>query len=196
MRYHPSGWPMSTLPQIADIPNVVMMKFAGGTSLTHALQCFHMVGDQILVADAMPDRWFVTIPKYGQQWAGAGPFYCSQTPEDQRNVKLFFAIRNGNIDEAMKLHWQSMKNIGGASAFMNVNYPETGILVAYADKYAHWCLGGNGGLLRQPTGRLYDYQKEGIRAGLRAIGFTPREPEEEYFVGRMNYAKGARLKRY
>ena len=79
---------------------------------------------------------------------------------------------------------------------MYVNYPETGILVAYSDKYSHWCNGGNGGLLRQPTGRLYDYHKEAIRAGIRALGFTPREPEEEFLVGRMNYAKGARLKRY
>lgn len=195
-RWDVSGWPMETLPQIADIPNVVAMKIQGGASLTYTLQCFHLVGEQILVADPMPGAWFTTIPNYGQQWAGAGPFYSTQTPEDQRNVKMFNALRSGNIDEALKLHWQSMKNVGGASAFMNVNYPETGILVAYADKYAHWCMGGNGGLLRQPTGRLYDYQKQAIRAGLRAIGFTPREPEEEFFVGRMNYAKGARLKRY
>jgi 4-hydroxy-tetrahydrodipicolinate synthase len=195
-RWDVSGWPMETLPQIADIQNVVAMKIQGGASLTYVLECFHLVGQQILVADPMPSSWFTTIPNYGQQWAGAGPFYSTQTPEDQRNVKLFNAIRNGNIDEALKLHWQGMKNVGGGSAFMNVNYPETGILVAYADKYAHWCMGGNGGLLRQPTGRLYDYQKQGIRSGLRAIGFIPREPEEEYFVGRMNYAKGARLKRY
>ena len=51
-------------------------------------------------------------------------------------------------------------------AFQNVNYPETGILVAYVDKYCHWCCGGNGGILRQPTGRLYDYQKQAIRAGI------------------------------
>jgi len=88
------------------------------------------------------------------------------------------------------------KNVTGGAAFANVNYPETGILVAFADKYAHWCLGGNGGLLRQPTGRLYDYQRQAIRNGIRAMGFEPRGPEEEYFVGRMNYAKGARLKRY
>ncbi len=53
-----------------------------------------------------------------------------------------------------------------------------------------------GGTVRQPTGRLYDYQKERIRACLRAIGLTPCEPEEEFYVGRVNYAKGARLKKY
>ena len=34
------------------------------------------------------------------------------------------------------------------------------------------------------------------KAGLRAMGFTPRENDEEFFVGRCNYAKGYRLKRY
>jgi 4-hydroxy-tetrahydrodipicolinate synthase len=196
-RWDPSGWPMPVLDKIADIPNVVAMKIQGGATLDYSIKCFELAGDRILVADPMPTAWPVTIPKYGQQWAGAGPFYGSQTPEDQRNVKLFNAYRNNNLDEAKRLNEQAMPNAAAAgAAFMNVNYPETGILIAYVDKYAHWCLGGNGGVLRQPTGRLYDYQKESIRAGLRAIGFTPREPEEEFFVGRMNYAKGARLKRY
>jgi 4-hydroxy-tetrahydrodipicolinate synthase len=188
---------MEILPKIADIPNVVAMKVQGGVSLTYTLQCFHLVGDKILVADPMPSAWFTTIPNYGQQWAGAGPFYSTQTPEDQRNVKLFNALRNNDRDEAFRLHWESMPNAAAAgAAFANVNYPETGILVAFVDKYAHWCNGGNGGILRQPTGRLYDYQKEAIRAGLRSIGFTPRENEEEFYVGRMNYAKGARMRRY
>lgn len=196
-RWDLSGWPMQTLPKIADIDNVVAMKIQGGNSLTYSIECFNLVGDQILVADPMPSAWFATVPKYGQQWAGAGPFYGTQTPEDQRNVKLFNALLENNIDEAYRIHMQQMpNNQGSGTAFANVNYPETGILVAFVDKYCHWCCGGNGGILRQPTGRLYDYQKEAIRAGLRAIGITPREPEEEYFVGRMNYAKGYRLKRY
>lgn len=196
-RFHPSGWPMSIIPKIADIPNVVAMKFAGGTPLVQAIECFLTVGDKILVADAMPNTWFVTIPKYGQQWAGAGPFYSSQTPEDQRSVRLFNLIRNNQMEEALKLYWESMAYgaIAGSSLAL-VNYTETGIVSPNTDKYGHWCNGGNGGLVRQPAGRLYDYQRQAIRAGLRAIGLTPREPEEEFFVGRMNYAKGARLKRY
>jgi 4-hydroxy-tetrahydrodipicolinate synthase len=69
-------------------------------------------------------------------------------------------------------------------------------VTALTDKYGHWCTGGNGGTVRQPTGRLHDYQKDAIRAGLKAIGITPREPEEEFYVGRLNYAKGHRLKKY
>jgi hypothetical protein len=31
---------------------------------------------------------------------------------------------------------------------------------------------------------------------MKALGITPREPEEEFYVGRVNYAKGHRLKKY
>jgi 4-hydroxy-tetrahydrodipicolinate synthase len=60
-------------------------------------------------------------------------------------------------------------------------------------KYMQWLAGGNGGMYRQPTGMLFQKQKDAMRAGLRAAGLIPREPEEEFFVGRLNYAKGARL---
>lgn len=196
-RFHPCGWPMDIVPRIAEIDNVVAMKFAGGTPLIQAVQCFETVGDKILVCDAMPDRWFVTIPKYGQQWAGAGPFYGSQTPEDRRHVRLFNLLREGKLQEAMDLYYENQKYgaIAG-SGLTAVNYLETGLVSPNLDKYSHWCLGGNGGLTRQPGRRVYDYQKQAIKEGLRAIGFTPRENEEEFIVGRMNYEKGYRMKRY
>ena len=76
------------------------------------------------------------------------------------------------------------------------DYLETGRVGPVETKYAMWCLGGNGGLRRQPARRLYDFTRERTKQGLRAMGFTPRENDEEFFVGRCNYAKGYRLKRY
>ncbi len=165
-RWDISGWPMATLPRIADIPNVVAMKIQGGASLAYTIECFHLVGDRNSGCRSNAGGMVHYNTKLRPAMGRRRPFYGSQTPEDQRNVKLFNALRNNDIDEALKLHWQGMPNAAAAgSAFMNVNYPETGILIAYVDKYAHWCLGGNGGVLRQPTGRLYDYQKQAIRAG-------------------------------
>ena len=198
-RFHPSGWPMEILPMIADIPNVTAMKFAGSTPLVQTVQAFRMIGDRVLVSDPMPDMWFITMPQYGQQWAGAGPFYMSQTPEDQRSVRLFNLLYEGKIDEAYEEYWDSVRRTrgitGGAAHGMD-SYLETGMVSPVVTKYGHWCLGGNGGLMRQPARRLYDFTREGIKAGIRAMGFTPRENEEEFFVGRCNYAKGYRLKRY
>jgi 4-hydroxy-tetrahydrodipicolinate synthase len=192
-QYHPSYFPPELLPRIADIPNVVAMKIGGGSSLAITVMSFRLCGERILVNDPMPDRWFVTIPEYGQQWAGAGPFYAMQTPERPRMVDMFNLLVAGDVDKAMDIYWETGTGEGATGL---ESYFHAGIVMAMSDKYAHWCNGGNGGLVRQPTARLHDFQKERIRAGLRALGFTPREPEEEFYVGRVNYAKGARLRRY
>jgi 4-hydroxy-tetrahydrodipicolinate synthase len=107
---------------------------------------------------------------------------------------MFDLITRGDTDAAMDIWWEpapTRERSAGLEAYFH-----TGVVTALTDKYAHWCNGGNGGSVRQPTPRLYDYQKEAIRSGLRTIGLTPREPEEEFYVGRVNYAKGARLPIY
>ncbi|OGO40118.1 MAG: hypothetical protein A2147_08325 [Chloroflexi bacterium RBG_16_57_8] len=191
-KFHPSYFPPELLPRIADIPNVVAMKIGGGSSLAITVMSFRLCGEKILVNDPMPERWFITVPEYGQQWAGAGPFYAMQTPEKPRMVNMFNLLREGQVDNALDIWWEG----GGGGGSLDESYFHTGIVTALSDKYAHWCNGGNGGTVRQPTGRLPDYQKERIRAGLKTLGFTPREPEEEFYVGRVNYAKGVRLRRY
>jgi 4-hydroxy-tetrahydrodipicolinate synthase len=85
----------------------------------------------------------------------------------------------------MDLYWKLAPVTIGAR---NVMF-QTGMLGV---KYMQWLAGGNGGMYRQPTGMLFQRQKDAMRAGLKAAGLTPREPEEEFFVGRLNYAKGAR----
>ncbi len=194
---HNSYWPMQLLPRIADIPNVVALKIGGGSSVAFTAQCFHLVGDRLLVNDPIPERWFLTIPKCGQQWAGASPFYMFQTPENPRMVSMFNLLLGGEIDKAMVIYWE-MEPINEASIGMaSVSYFDTGIIYATMDKYYHWCNGGNGGMLRQPVPRLHDYHKTRIRTSLIAGGMTPREaPEEEFYVGRISYAKGARLREY
>ncbi len=193
--FHPSYFPPELLPRIADIPNVVAMKIGGGSSMAITVMTFRLCGDKILVNDPMPDRWFVTVPQYGQQWAGAGPFYGMQTPEKPRMVQIFDLLTKGEIDKALDVYWELAPLRQGSPGLAD-SYFHTGIVTALSDKYAHWCTGGNGGVVRMPTGRLYDYQKDAIRAGLKAIGITPREPEEEFYVGRVNYAKGIRLKEF
>jgi 4-hydroxy-tetrahydrodipicolinate synthase len=196
LKMHPSYFPPEALSKIADIPNVVGMKVGGGSNLAISVLAFRLVGDRILVNDPMPDRWFVTVPVYGQQWSGAGPFYAMQTAENPRMVNMFNMLLKGEVDEALDLYWEGQKGMPGGGGSNMDAYFHSGIVTAMSDKYAHWLVGGNGGSVRQPTGRLYDYQKEAMRAAVRARGITPREPEEEFYVGRVNYAKGARLKKY
>jgi hypothetical protein len=37
--------------------------------------------------------------------------------------------------------------------------------------------------------KMYKHEMEETKGAMRAIGLTLREPEEEYYVGRCNYAK-------
>jgi 4-hydroxy-tetrahydrodipicolinate synthase len=194
-KFHPSYFPPELLPRIADIPNVIGAEIGGGSPLPMTAMYFQILGDKLIVNDPVPDRWFVTVPKYGQQWAGAGPFYQMQTPEKPRVVNMFNLLLKGEVDKALDIWWE-LAPLRESSMGLADSYFHTGIVTATSDKYAHWCNGGNGGSVRQPTGRLHDYQKETIRSGLKAIGLSPREPEEEFYVGRVNYAKGARLKKY
>jgi hypothetical protein len=56
-------------------------------------------------------------------------------------------------------------------------------------KYYQWCVGGNGGYTRQPVMRMDQRDMETHKSVLRELGITPSEPDEEFFVGRLNYAK-------
>ncbi|MFC2004295.1 hypothetical protein ACFLUK_01990 [Chloroflexota bacterium] len=50
-------------------------------------------------------------------------------------------------------------------------------------------------MLRQPVHRMFEHDKEALKVAMRAVGITLHEaPEEEFYVGRVSYAKGARLK--
>jgi len=151
----------------------------------------------LLVNDPIPERWFFTVPHYGQQWSGPSPFYMLQTPENPRIVRMFDLLTTGEIREALEIHWETAPINESSMGMSSVSYFDTGIIYCSMDKYYHWCNGGNGGMLRQPVPRLHDYHKQQIRAALKAGGLTPREaPEEEFYVGRINYAKGARLRKY
>jgi dihydrodipicolinate synthase/N-acetylneuraminate lyase len=197
-RMHPSYFPLDTLQQIADIPNVVGMKLCGGGPIGFMVESFRLIGDRVLVNDPVQINWPIAIPQYGQQWAGAGPYDTSQTPNNPRMVNLFNAFVEGKIDDAMEMYWDFLKGVpAGISMGGADSYFHTGIVNTLPDKYSQWLLGGNGGMVRQPMGqRLYDYQKEMMRAHARGLGVPLRDNEEEFFVGRVNYSKGARMKQY
>jgi dihydrodipicolinate synthase/N-acetylneuraminate lyase len=195
---HPSYFPLDTLQQIADIPNLVGMKLCGGGPIGFMVESFRLIGDRVLVNDPVQMNWPITIPQYGQQWAGAGPYDTSQTPDNPRMVRLFNTFVEGKIDEAMEMYWDFLKGVpAGISMGGADSYFHTGIVNTLPDKYSQWLLGGNGGMVRQPMGpRLYDYQKEMFRAMASGLGVPLRDNEEEFFVGRVNYSKGARMKQY
>jgi 4-hydroxy-tetrahydrodipicolinate synthase len=192
-RFHPSQFNPYLVARIAEIPNVVAAKVYIADGFGKMAQIHHLVGDQILQQSGEPEEWPITIPKYNQQWAGPGKYviYDGEDFTESRIVKLFNLFRQGEFDKAMDLFWElspvHMKAMKVALYQSGGGY--LGI------KYLDWLAGGNGGLFRQPGGRLPYQAREAMRAGLKAIGVTPREDDEEFWVGRVNYARGMRSRK-
>ena len=84
----------------------------------------------------------------------------------------------------MELYWELSPITHGSRLVMSKGWLNL--------KYMQWLTGGNGGMYRQPTNVLTQQDKDAMRAGVAAAGITPREPEEEFYVGRTYYAKGVR----
>ena len=192
-RFHPSAFNPHLVARMAEIPNVVAAKIYIADGYGKMAQVHHLVGDQILQQSGEPEEWCITIPKYGQQWAGPGKYviYDPEDATDTRIVRLFKLFQQGKFDEAMELYWKLAPI--HMSAMKVGLYQSGGGYIGI--KYLDWLAGGNGGMFRQPDGRLTQRARDAMRAGIKAIGITPRENDEEFWVGRVNYAKGIRSRK-
>jgi 4-hydroxy-tetrahydrodipicolinate synthase len=187
-RFHPSHFNPSLIERITDIPNVVAIKAYLSDGIGKWAEIQHRVGDKILLQSAEIEEWPVTVAKYKQQWAGPADYVIfDETADNPRIVRMFNLFLKGDFLKAMDLYWELAPITLGARAAAF----QSGMMGV---KYIQWLTGGNGGMYRQPAMPIFQRQKDAMRAGLKAAGVTPREPEEEFYVGRLNYAKGARPK--
>lgn len=187
-RFHPSQFNPELIEMITDIPNVVSIKAYLSDGLGKWAEIHHRVGDKILFQAAEPSEWPVTVAQYKQQFAGPVDYVIfDQSSDNPRILRMFNLFLEGDFLEAMDIYWELYPITIDArdTAF------QSGML---GMKYMQWLTGGNGGMFRQPTIPIFQHQKDAMRAGVKAAGITPPENEEEFYVGRLNYAKGERLK--
>jgi 4-hydroxy-tetrahydrodipicolinate synthase len=189
-RFHPSLFNPKIVARLCEIPNVVAIKAYLGDGIGKWAELHHRVGDQVLLQAAEMAEWPITVAHYKQQWAGPADYVIfDEDAKDPRIVRMFNLFCQGEFLKAMDLYWELAPITLGAreAAF------QCGML---GMKYMQWLTGGNGGMFRGPTSVLYQRHKNAMRSGLKAAGVTPREPEEEFYIGRVNYAKGIRPKTY
>jgi 4-hydroxy-tetrahydrodipicolinate synthase len=189
-RFHPSLGNPELIERLTDIPNIVAIKSYLSDGLGKWAELHYRIGDKVLLQAAEPTEWPFTVAKYGQQWAGPADYVIfDESADNPRITRLFNLFAKGEFLPAMKLYWELAPIIIGArdAAF------SAGML---GMKYMQWLCGGNGGMFRKPTSYLMQRQKDAMRAGLMKGGVTPREPEEEFYIGRVNYSKGIRQKNY
>jgi len=187
-RFHPSQFNPALVERITEIPNVVATKAYLEDGLGKWAELHHRIGDKILFQSAEPLEWPLTVATYKQQYAGPADYviFDPYDTKEARILKMFNLFGDGDFLPAMDLYWELYPIINDARkvAFQG------GML---GMKYLQWLCGSNGGLFRKPSGMLFQRQKDAMRAAVKAAGVTPPENEEEFFVGRLNYSKGARL---
>lgn len=184
-RFHFSGFPLGVLDKLADLDNVVAIK-VGEPGLI--AECVRLLGDRLLVSCPV-ERWLpLCIQAFKQQWIGAGPYEAFQSPEKPYVVEYFNLLMQGKWDEGMEIYWK----LTPVRVMFEQAHMSTVMLGTYnwtMHKYYQWLVGGNGGYTRQPCMKILQHDMEAFKMALRMIGIEPREPDDEFYVGRVNYAK-------
>lgn len=191
MRFHPSQVPFEAYDEIANLPNVVSLKVGfGDPAMT--FECFERYGDRVLVNVGTP--WLMGLfpllrKRYGAQWFGGGAWEMWNAPEKPYLVEFYNHVIKGETDKARTIYWTLAK--ANAIAMGGLSIGRGGDIGMYhwpMGKYISWSVGGNGGMMRQPAMRLMPGMMRSRNAALRAIGIQPREPDEEFWVGRVRYS--------
>jgi 4-hydroxy-tetrahydrodipicolinate synthase len=193
MRFQRGIFPLDVLARAVMIPNVVAVEctiIEPGT----IYETFNVCGEQALV-QVPQERWLpLMTAHYHQQWMGPGAYELYQSPDQPMLVDCFNLMLADKMEQAMALYW---KLTPIRLVFEKQFMPTIGIGMYHwpQQKYYQWLTGGNGGFTRQPVMRLYQQDMDECRKALQSVGLSPNENDEEFFVGKTNYAKGLRLTR-
>ncbi len=160
-----------TLARLADLPNVVALKF-GVLEWTWFDECFRLFGDRVLISYPFDDAWPTMIRHYGMQWSGAAPWHNYQTAENPRAVRMFECIRAGRMEEASAIYWQTDPL---RKAILSIALPSAQMGMYNFDqwKYCDELVGLTGGELRLPKLTLFDWQRAQLRQAMIATGLQP-----------------------
>ncbi|MFT8243453.1 dihydrodipicolinate synthase family protein [Roseomonas sp. BN140053] len=199
-RFHPSGIVMEVLDRLAEVPNVVGMKFTQVINPASAFEMAERLGDRILFGPANLTLVPPLARHHHVQWLGQWVVESLQSPEKPYLTEFMQLVNAGRLEAAMTPYWQMIP------AYNYVHELQRSYLLRGSHPWAHinyyhWCVGGNGGLPRGSSKNsdavavLDAKGREEIREQYRKIGIpTTEAPEEEFVVGKANYAKGIRMK--
>lgn len=180
-RFDPHGYPQEVLERLAHIDTVVAVKYElGRHQPTIAFDAFRRLENApVLLSDPMEFNAPLWADRFGLQWIGTSnyEYYGDRTP------RMFRALTEGRLDDAMELYWElhparqarsrEMAAAGGAN-----------FVHRYLWKYMAWLNGYNGGPIRQPAMKLTDDQMRRVAAGLGATGVDVDGDPAAFYSGR------------
>ncbi|MGF1676365.1 MAG: dihydrodipicolinate synthase family protein [Rivularia sp. (in: cyanobacteria)] len=189
LRFHPSGFPIDVLHRLVDTcKNVIAVKLG---EMGLIAECLHRFGDKVLIGCPIESYQPTCLLHLGLQWMGAGIYEVFQSPDKPYLVEYFNLLlqarRENDSNKAkhgMELYWRLTP---ARRTFESMYNPMLGTYHWTRQKFYQWCVGGNGGVTRQPSMKLHQHEMEQIRQSYRMIGIQPDGNDEAFYVGRSNY---------
>jgi 4-hydroxy-tetrahydrodipicolinate synthase len=195
---HPSNVVLPVFDRLADCENVVAIKLMTTLELPTVYECCERLHDRLLIGGVHLGLMPLLTRHYGMQWSGAWTVESLQSAEQPLVGMYLDALVHGRTEEAMKLYWRIKPAYDALFALMAPMLPR-GVHPFTHLKYYQWCVGGNGGLLREPWDPnerefpLRPAERRAMRAAYRLIGIEPTGDDDAVFVvGRAAHRRGAR----
>jgi len=199
-RADPTGLPMDAFDRLADLDNVVGIKFTQELRPATALTIAQRLADRLQLAVVDLEAMMLLALKYPMQWTGQWAIDSVQSP-DQPWVRDFLELlRTGDVAAARELYWRYEPIASGFYALQRPSLVIGGHPWMHI-KYMKWLTGGNGGLLPdQKTTRDMVPPLDGAgrtlcrhlfaKVGIKTVDL----PDEAFIVGNEAYERGVRAK--
>ncbi len=195
----PTGLPLAAFDRLADIDNVVGVKFTQTLRPATAYALAETLGDRLLLAVVDLEIMLVLAAKYPMQWSGQWGIESLQSPDQPWVGEFLSLLRTGQQRQAYELYWQ-YESI--ASAFYQLQKPSLSIggHPWLHIKYMKWLTGGNGGLLPdlktspELVPHLDQRGRDQCRAAFEQVGINTNSlPDEAFVVGTSAWEQGVRV---
>lgn len=199
-RFDPTGLPMDAFDRLADLDNVIGIKFTQELRPATALTIADRLGDRLQLAVVDLEVMMLLALKYPMQWTGQWAIDSVQSPDQPWVGEFLEYLRTGDLKSARELYWRYEPI---ASGFYDLQRPS---LVIGGHpwihiKYMKWLTGGNGGLLpdlKMTPEMVPHLDAEGRRLCrdlFAKVGIKTTDlPDEAFIVGNAAYERGVRVK--
>jgi 4-hydroxy-tetrahydrodipicolinate synthase len=199
-RLDPTGLPLEAFDRLADLDNVVGVKFTQLLRPAAAFAVAERLGGRLLLGVVDLEMMLPLSLKHSIQWTGQWAIDCLQSPETPWVGQYLELLRQRKLQEAYSLYW---KYEPAATAFYRMQAPSLAIggHPWMHIKYMKWLTGGNGGLLpdlkasRDHVPHLDAAARASCRQALDQVGIrTVDLPDEAFVVGNAAYERGVRAR--
>jgi 4-hydroxy-tetrahydrodipicolinate synthase len=198
-RFDPTGLPLDAFDKLADMDQVVAVKFTQLLRPATAYALSERLGDRLLLGVVDLELMLPLSLKYPMQWTGQWGIDSLQSPEQPWVSQFLNLLSKGKNKEAYDLYWHYEPV---TSAFYDLQAPSLSIggHPWVHIKYLKWLTGGNGGLLadynlpEKYVPSLDQAGRDRCREAFEKVGIaTTDRPDEAFAVGNAAYDRGVRI---